>query len=263
MNSARYLKYRRQLIPLIFILLSANSAFSQTVNPLAADPRAARAGGGIFRAQCASCHGADAKGIETIDAPDLTMIWTRAESTDQVVFQMIRNGIPGSIMPPHSFPDPEIWMLVSYLHSVAVTGTSKQIVGNPTRGSELFQSSCLLCHRVDGSGGSLGPDLSAITARRAQAALTDSIRNPSVNIARRYKPVSLLTDDNERVRGAIKSEDAFSIQVMDSNQVLRGFSKSALRELSRDEPSLMPSFSESQLSETDINDILSYLQSVR
>jgi len=45
--------------------------------------------------------------------------------------------------------------------------------------------------------------------------------------------------------------------------VLRGFSKSALRELSRDEPSLMPSFSESQLSETDINDILSYLQSVR
>ncbi|HAJ76511.1 MAG TPA: hypothetical protein DCM64_08640 [Gammaproteobacteria bacterium] len=263
MNGARYLKHRRHLILLIIILLGANGAFSQTVNPLAADPRAARAGGGIFRAQCASCHGADAKGIDIIDAPDLTLIWTRVEATDQAVFQVIRSGIPGSIMPPHGFPDPEIWMLVSYLRSVAVTGTSKQIVGNSTRGSELFQGNCSLCHRVDGSGGSLGPDLTAITARRTQAALTDSIRNPSANIARRYKPVSLLTDANERVRGAIKSEDAFSIQVMDSNQVLRGFSKSALRELNRDEPSLMPAFSERQLSETDVNDILSFLQSVR
>jgi len=65
------------------------------------------------------------------------------------------------------------------------------------------------------------------------------------------------------VQGTIKSEDAFSIQLMDSNQVLRGFSKSDLRELRREEQSLMPSFTESSLSDSDVNDLLSYLQSSR
>ena len=104
---------------------------AQEVNPLAADPRAARAGGSIFRAQCATCHGADAKGIQSIEAPDLTLMFTRSESTDASVFRVIREGVPGSIMPPHAFPDAEIWMLVSYLRSVAIAGTSAQIDGDP------------------------------------------------------------------------------------------------------------------------------------
>ena len=65
------------------------------------------------------------------------------------------------------------------------------------------------------------------------------------------------------MQGTIKSEDAFSIQLMDSNQVLRGFSKLDLRELRREEQSLMPSFTESSLSDSDVNDLLSYLQSSR
>lgn len=249
---------------LAFSLLSLSVlASAQAVNPLALDPRAARAGGGIFRAQCATCHGADAKGIDSIDAPDLTLTWIAGDRTDQEVFRIIQIGIPGSIMPPHSLPDAEVWMLVSYLRSVAVSGTTNRIVGNTSRGSQLFNDNCSRCHRVDGNGGSLGPDLSSILERRTQDALTNSIRNPSANIARRYYPVSLVTADNERVQGTIKSEDAFSIQLMDSNQVLRGFTKVDLRELNRDAQSLMPAFSENMLSESDINDLLSYLQSSR
>ena len=236
---------------------------AQEVNPLATDPRAARAGGSIFRAQCATCHGADAKGIETIEAPDLTLIFARSESTDASVFQVIREGVPGSIMPPHAFPDTEVWMLVSYLRSVAIAGTSAQIDGDPARGTTLFNLNCLRCHRVDNRGGSLGPNLSTITNRRSQDALTNSIRNPSAEIARRYKPVTLVTADNSRIRGTVKSEDAFSIQIMDSDQVLRGFRKSSLQEVIHEDISLMPSFSESALSSDDINDVLRFLQSAR
>ena len=242
-------------------LASAGSASAQAVNPLQSDPRAAGVGGSIFRAQCATCHGADAKGIEAIDAPDLTLIWIRSETTDESVFQIIRNGIAGSIMPPHGFPDAQVWMLVSYLRSVGVVGTVKRIVGDVSRGSELFNVNCSRCHRVDGTGGSLGPDLSSITSRRARDVLSSSIRNPSASIARRYKPVSFRTAENERVQGTIKSEDAFSLQVMDSNQTLRGFTKTELSELTRDGQSLMPAFPENLLSESEINDIMSYLQS--
>ena len=249
---------------LLFIgLASTGTAYAQAVNPLEADPRAAGAGGSIFRAQCATCHGADAKGIETIDAPDLTLLWTRSETTDGTVFQIIRDGIPGSIMPPHGFPDAQVWMLVSYLRSVAVAGTENRIAGNESRGEELFLNNCARCHRVDGTGGSLGPELSNITRRRSLDALLASVRNPSANIARNYKPVAFLTAENEQVQGTIKSEDAFSIQIMDSNQTLRGFAKNQLRELTRDGQSLMPAFPESLLSNSEINDLLSYLQSNR
>ena len=248
---------------LLSLLLMSEFTNAQEVNPLAADPRAARAGGSIFRAQCATCHGADAKGIQSIEAPDLTLMFTRSESTDASVFQVIREGVPGSIMPPHAFPDAEIWMLVSYLRSVAIAGTSAQIDGDPRRGMTLFNLNCSRCHRVDNLGGSLGPDLSTITNRRSQDALTNSIRNPSAVIARRYKPVTLVTEDNGRIQGAVKSEDAFSIQIMDSNQVLRGFRKSSLQEVIHEDISLMPSFTESVLSGDDIDDVLRFLQSAR
>ena len=244
-------------------LLMVSSSIAQEVNPLEGDPRAPRIGGSLFRAQCATCHGADARGIESIDAPDLTLMYTREGVNDQTVFQVIREGIPGSIMPPHAFQDVEVWMLVSYLRSVAVAGTSITIDGNSRRGLSLFNENCAHCHRVNGRGGSLGPDLSAITARRSQDALVNSIRAPSANIARRYKPVTLVTTNNQLIQGTIKSEDAFSIQIMDSNQSLRGFKKITLQDVIHEETSLMPNFTESDLSNNEINDILSFLQSAQ
>ncbi len=242
-------------------MLLGQAGFAQEVNPLSADPRAARVGGSLFRAQCATCHGADAKGIESIDAPDLTLMYLRDGVSDGSVFQIIREGIPGSIMPPHTFTDTEVWTLVSYLRSAAVAGTSTPIEGNSSRGLALFNENCAQCHRVNGRGGSLGPDLSAITNRRTQDALINSIRNPSASIGRRYKPVTLVLPSNETIHGTIKSEDAFSIQIMDSNQILRGFRKSSLREVIHEGVSLMPGFAATALSDSDINDLLSFLQS--
>ena len=244
-----------------FFLISLAKA--QVLNPLASDPRAAQAGGAIFRAQCATCHGADAKGIDSIEAPDLTLIWAREATTDASLFKTIKEGIAGSIMPPHQNPDPEIWMTVSYLKSIAISGTNETVVGNAGRGRNIFVENCSRCHRVDGVGGSLGPDLSSITGRRSLASLVNSLREPSSAIGRRFKPVSLTTATNERVQGTIKSEDAFSVQLMDSDQVLRAFNKIELIQFTRDIDSLMPVFSEATLTETDVNDILSYLQSRR
>jgi putative heme-binding domain-containing protein len=241
------------------IFLVASTASAQQTNPLASDPRAARAGGVIFRGQCASCHGADAKGISSIEAPDLTMMWTQPGMTENRVFTRIQAGIPGSIMPPHDFPDTEIWMLVSYLRSVAVAGSTREFTGNEDRGGRLFAAHCIECHRAGISGGSLGPNLERITQRRSQAALRSSIRDPSSTIGRGYKPIILSTTIDANVSGIIKGEDAFSIQILDSNQRLRGFAKSELLSSDRDIDSLMPAFPEGQLSDSQLDDILSYL----
>ena len=245
------------------VLLIASTASAQQTNPLASDPRAARAGGVIFRGQCATCHGADAKGISSIEAPDLTLMWTQQGMTENRVFTRIQAGIPGSIMPPHNFPDTEIWMLVSYLRSVAVAGSTREFTGDEDSGGRLFAAHCIECHRAGISGGSLGPNLERITQRRSQAALRSSVREPSSSIGRGYKPIILSTSSAPNVNGIIKGEDAFSIQILDSNQRLRGFAKSELLSSDRDIDSLMPAFSEGQLSDSQLDDILSYLHQQR
>ena len=50
-------------------LLGAQWTYGQELNPLEGDPRAARVGGSIFRAQCATCHGADAVSYTHLTLP--------------------------------------------------------------------------------------------------------------------------------------------------------------------------------------------------
>jgi putative heme-binding domain-containing protein len=250
MNTAHLLLVRALTLTLFLSsgLALLPEAAAQSVNPLQSDVRAIRAGEALFRAQCATCHGADAKGIESIDAPDLTLLWTRPGSTDATVFQTIRNGIPGSIMPAHGFPDTELWMLVSYLRSAGVAGSGELPPGDALAGAIAFNDNCARCHRVAGRGGSLGPDLSGITARRSQEALRASVRDPNALIGRGYKPVNVVTNDNQLILGTVKSEDAFTLQIMNSNQQLQAFAKSNLRQISRD------------ISDRELVDILHFLQ---
>src|SRR5581483_2178605 len=76
------------------------AAAPQLQNPRRGDPEAIRQGAAIYRERCAECHGADAKGVR---GPDLTGLWT-SDGADRRVFQTIRAGVPGSIMPPSSAP---------------------------------------------------------------------------------------------------------------------------------------------------------------
>ena len=234
---------------------------AQVTNPLENDARAVRAGGVIFRGQCATCHGADAGGIQDIDAPGLRQLWSTAGRTDEQVFNTIKNGVPGSIMPAHPFPDTEVWMLVAYLQSLAPANDALATTGDAVAGEALFSRHCAECHSLGGKGGALGPDLSLINRSRSRQALVTAIRSPSQAIALGFKPVFLITAGNQAVTGVIKSEDAFSIQVMDVDHNLRGFQKAGLRQLDYPAASPMPVFDRARLSDDELEDILSYLAS--
>ena len=80
------------------------------------DEVAIRIGNALFANRCALCHGPDAKGSL---GPDLTQRWARGE-TDESAFLIVRNGVPGSSMPPNSAPDNELWAIVAYLRSISV-----------------------------------------------------------------------------------------------------------------------------------------------
>ena len=240
---------------LVLLCISAPlPASAQGGNPYDGDPAAIRAGRALYGLRCAECHGADAKGIS---GPDLTLLWA-AGTSDEPVFRAIRVGVSGSIMPSSSAPDNEIWAVVAYLKSISTVSPFDNDVGDAERGRELFSSSCARCHRVNGLGGSLGPDLSRIARVRSRDMLTREIRDPSATVRAGYRAVTLVTRDGQRIRGATKSEDAFSIQVMDTRERLQGYAKDELQELIHEERSLMPAYGPGRLSDSDLDDLFSY-----
>ncbi len=228
------------------------------VNPFEADPAARRAGGALYGTRCAECHGADAKGIS---GPDLTALW-EVGTSDARVFQTIRRGRPGSIMPSSSAPDNEIWAVVAYLKGISTVPPVEFATGDVDHGQEIFRSMCVRCHRVNGRGGHLGPDLSRVTRTRSRVRLTQAIREPSASVAVGYRTVTLMLRDGRRVRGVKKREDVFSLQLIDTTDRLQGYLRADLASVRDVAESLMPVFGSDRLSDGDLDDLFRFLASV-
>ena len=213
----------------------------------------------MYRMRCGECHGFDAKGYR---GPDLTVAISGAMD-DERLFQTIRQGVPGTEMGPSRAADDDVLMMIAYLRNLGTVAPPETPIGNVANGQKLFAAECSLCHRVGGRGGRLGPDLTRIGAARSRTALVREIRNPSEWIPERYETVTLVMRDGQRVRGAIKDEDAFSIQIMDVRERLQGFLKSSLKQVIYEQASLMPPYGPDRLNDTQLNDLVGYLTTLR
>jgi alcohol dehydrogenase (cytochrome c) len=238
---------------LITFIVAGGVATAQTP----ANGDAAR-GAALFQLRCSDCHGVDAKGVH---GPDLTVLFANG-ATDGRVFQTIRQGVPGTEMPSSNAPDDEIRAIVAYLRAF-VAAPAPAVRGDAANGQRIFSASCARCHRADGQGGALGPDLSRIGASRSRDLLAREIRDASAAITPGYQPVTIVTKDGQRVRGARKNEDAYSVQIMDTRERLQGYVKADLREVINEKTSLMPDFKADRLSDSDLNDVLGYLGTLR
>jgi putative heme-binding domain-containing protein len=116
---------------------------------------------------------------------------------------------------------------------------------------------------VGSSGGRLGPDLSRVGAARSREALIREIRTPSEWMPPAFESVTLVTKDGQKIRGIKKNEDVFSIQIMDARERIQGYLKSELQQVTLEKTSLMPEYGPERLSQSDLNDLIGYLSTLR
>jgi putative heme-binding domain-containing protein len=228
-------------------------------NPHLGKPESIRSGMALFRIHCADCHGMDATGYR---GPDLTALMS-GDVTDERLFQTIRKGVPGTEMPSSDDPDDDLLLMIAYLRKLSTAAPSERPTGNVENGGRLFASQCASCHRVAGRGGRLGPDLTRVGVARSRVALIREIRTPSEWVAPGFETVTLVTKDGQRIRGVKKNEDVFSIQVMDTRERIQGYTKSSLQEVINETGSLMPAFAPARLNDSDLNDLVAYLSTLR
>jgi putative heme-binding domain-containing protein len=247
---------------LMIVLLLGTLCRAQTNNPFASDPQAAETGRWNFRIICSPCHGIHAEGGR---GPDLTLGTYSAGDSDAELFRVIAGGVPGSEMAGYAgrLEDEGIWRLVSYIRTVAKHETSAP-PGNAAAGAELFWSkgNCGACHRVAARGASIGPDLTRVGRQRSSAYLRASVLTPDADITSGFNTVTVVTRDGKKIQGIEKSYDTFSAQLMDLSGKYYSFLREDVTSMTREPKSLMPSYAK-QLGETEINDLLAYLSSLR
>jgi cytochrome c oxidase cbb3-type subunit 3 len=264
---------------LVCVLGAATAALGQDKNPFAGDAAAAKSGEFHFRINCAFCHGLGARGGGR--GPDLTRARKRHGNSDAEMFQTINQGVPGTAMPPNGttgqgvgMTEEEVWQVITYLRSVQVKAPS-QPIGDATHGRQLFygDANCSGCHMVEGKGGRLGPDLTAVGMARAANAIVDSVRNPSRRLAPRlleatkefpqeYETVTVVTGEGLEIKGVTMNEDNFSLQMMDASEQIHLFEKDKLRLIKKSRTSTMPAYDATLLDDNALRDIVAYLQSV-
>lgn len=242
---------------LLFAVCSLASAQGQ--NPFTGDAKEIEVGRATFRIYCSPCHGIQAQGGR---GPDLTTGIYAVGDTDQALYDVIANGIPGTEMPasgPPRMTSDSIWRVVAYMRSIAKR-EQPSLAGDPKAGEEIFWSKgqCGSCHRVGVRGGRFGPDVSAVGRARSRAYLREAVVAPDTAITLGHATVTVVTAAGERITGVERIFDNFSVVLMDSQENLHSFLRSEVQSVKKEQRSLMPAYGE-LLTAKELEDLLSYL----
>jgi putative heme-binding domain-containing protein len=217
-------------------------------------------GARVYAAACADCHGEDG---DLVPGMDLGRGRFGRPLTDNELAALILNGIPNTAMGPLDLDEEEIEQVVAYLRENARAREEPALAGDAARGRALFEGKgeCLSCHRIDGVGSRIGPDLSRIGRQRRAGELLASLLDPSAEVQASNRFYRVVTNAGEEVTGRLLNHDTYTVQLLDLDERLRSFDKADLREHGfEDTP--MPSYRD-KLSEQDIADLVSYLGSLR
>jgi putative heme-binding domain-containing protein len=219
-------------------------------------------GEALFNANCSICHGTEGDAVPGVDLGHGRF---RRATSDEELVQIIRNGIPGTAMPSGNFRDHQLTTIVAYLRSIAESaGATVSNSGDAARGKMIFEGKggCLKCHRVRGNGSFLGPELTAIGINRRSAQLERSILEPDAEILPQNRSFRVVTRDGMTVTGLLLNQDMLTIQLLDSTEHLRSFSKTNLKGFAFIDKSPMPSY-QGRLSPQDVGDVVSYLATLK
>jgi putative heme-binding domain-containing protein len=217
------------------------------------------AGAKTFRSHCAECHGLNAEGGR---GPGLAEGNYHHGSSDAALLHNISNGIAGTEMPGLFYSSDRIWQVIAYLRSLNKSAQST-VKGDVKAGQALFRSTgCADCHRIDGEGGRMGPDLTAIGRSRAPHHLRSALIDPGADVRQRYWVVDAATDAGKSISGFLMNEDTYSVQFIDFGGQLHSYAKSGLSKFKIEKVSKMPSYKD-RFNAKELDDLISYLASLR
>ncbi len=214
-----------------------------------------------FVSFCSRCHGIEGKGG---DGPSLHRAELESAATDDELFSVIQNGIPGTGMPgTWQLSDKQTRELVTYVRGMGQV-EPEPLPGDPRAGESLYADlGCEACHVLEGVGRGIGPELTRIGLMRGIEHLRESLTKPAETISEDYLFVRARFADGATLEGLRVNEDDFSLQIRDANGAFHSVRKGDLERLDRlRKRTIMRSYARS-LDRAELDDLVSYLASLR
>ncbi len=147
-------------------------------------------------------------------------------------------------------------------HAVADLIALVRAQGNAKRGEQVFRRAelgCVACHSVNGQGGNIGPDLSALGSAQPLDFIIGAILEPQKEIKEGFMSVSVVTQDGDELQGYLRRESPDDLTIRDvlQNRDVR-LPRSRIKE-KRQNGSVMPGGLVDLLSGDELVDLLRYL----
>ncbi len=218
-------------------------------------------GSKIFFTQCTGCHGVNGDQVAGVN---LASGQFKRVFSDNDLRSIVTTGIPGTPMPPFNFDAPELAGIVAYIRNMRTFNSSKSTLGDASRGEALFKGAgnCGSCHRVNGEGPRVAPDLSDIGALRTADALQHSLADPSAAMLPLNRPVRAVMKNGRIITGRRLNEDTYSVQLIDDQEHLVSLDKADVREYTVLTTSSMPSYKDKFTSQ-QMADVVAYLLTLK
>jgi putative heme-binding domain-containing protein len=141
------------------------------------------------------------------------------------------------------------------------------LAGDVERGRRLFHESstvqCRNCHRIDGKGIDLGPDLSKIGQKNDRAKLLDSILEPSATIDPKYAAWLVETKAGQVYTGLLLQKDEAAITLKDAQNKEHRIDSTEIEGLYPQRKSLMPDLLLRDFTLEQVADLLAYLAALK
>ncbi|WP_165066653.1 PVC-type heme-binding CxxCH protein [Paludisphaera rhizosphaerae] len=139
--------------------------------------------------------------------------------------------------------------------------------GEPARGEVVFfrkqSDACASCHRVQGRGRCVGPDLSTIGTKYGKDELLRSILNPSAAVSYNFRTLVLALTDGRIITGLPVEETPQKIVLKTSQGERVSVATSEIEGRKFSETSLMPENLAATMTDAELVDLLAYLTTLR
>lgn len=129
--------------------------------------------------------------------------------------------------------------------------------GDAERGKEVYEINCSICHKFNGQGGAVGPELTGIAARDRADILLE-ILDPNRSVEANYRLWNVTTKDGNTYSGRLEAETQTTVEILDVAAQKHVIQRKDIQSLSASPMSIMPVGFEA-LPEDDLKGLLEYL----
>jgi putative heme-binding domain-containing protein len=137
-----------------------------------------------------------------------------------------------------------------------------ELRGDAARGKAVFKDSCASCHKLEGVGEAIGPDLAAIKNRGSEAVLVN-VLDPNREVLPQYYTYLLTTDDDTIISGMIVAETANTVTIRKTDGMSETVQRVNIQSLRSTGLSAMPEGLEEKIDLQAMADLLAYLNSIK